>query len=246
MICVIVLTCEYPQALPPHPMHMSLRVGTPTDPLRIAVMISGSGSGMRALFEHADQKKDCCHSTVIVLSDRTDAKGLLIGEEYDILSVGIPLPKGNHDPHLRRLIHEESVHSKLVEYNVEAIILSGYMRILSPNFVSKWEAKILNIHPSLLPKFPGAHAHHDVLSSQETESGCTVHFVDSGMDTGAIIEQSIVPVLPNDTVESLQERVKIVEHKLYPKIIDDFAEGKIRLIDGKIISLEDHVDDLDF
>ena len=116
------------------------------------------------------------------------------------------------------------------------------MRILTPNFVSKWEGKILNIHPSLLPKFPGAHAHQEVLSSQEIESGCTVHFVDSGMDTGAIIEQSTVSVFPDDTVESLQARVKIVEHKLYPKVIDDFSKGKIRLKDGEIISLENHVD----
>ena len=232
--------CEYAQALPPYPMHMSLRVGTPTDPLRLAVMISGGGSGMKALLEHTERKKACCHRTVIVLSDRSEAKGLSIAEDYGIFSLGIPLPKGDHDLISRRLIHEESVHSRLIENNVEAIILSGYMRILTPNFVSKWESKILNIHPSLLPKFPGAHAHQDVLSSQETESGCTVHFVDSGMDTGAIIEQSTVPVFPDDTIESLQERVKIVEHKLYPKVIDDFSKGKIRLINGEIISLEDH------
>ena len=234
--------CEYAQALPPYPMYMSLRVGTPSDPLRLAVMISGNGSGMKALLEHTVHTKACCHSTVIVLSDRSEAKGLSIAEEYGIFSLGIPLPEGNLDPISRRLIHEESVQSKLIENNVEAIILSGYMRILTPNFVSKWEGKILNIHPSLLPKFPGAHAHRDVLSSRETESGCTVHFVDSGMDTGAIIEQSTVPVFPNDTIESLQKRVKIEEHRLYPRIIDDFSEGKIRLINGKIINLEDHVD----
>ena len=234
--------CEYAQALPPYPMYMSLRVGTPSDPLRLAVMISGNGSGMKALLEYTEHKKACCHSTVIVLSDRSEAKGLSIAKEYGILSLDIPLPEGNLDPISRRLIHEESVQSKLIENNVEAIILSGYMRILTPNFVSKWEGKILNIHPSLLPKFPGAHAHQDVLSSQETESGCTVHFVDSGMDTGAIIEQSTVPVFPDDTLESLQKRVKIEEHRLYPRIIDDFSEGKIRLINGKIINLENHVD----
>lgn len=242
MICIIVLICEYAQALPPYPMYMSLRVGTPTDPLRLAVMISGSGSGMKALLEHTEHKKTCCHSTVIVLSDRSEAKGLSIAGEYDIFSLCIPLPKGNFDSISRRLMHEELVQSKLIENHVEAIILSGYMRILTPNFVSKWEGKILNIHPSLLPKFPGAYSHQEVLSSQEKESGCTVHFVDSGMDTGAIIEQSTVPVFPNDTLESLQERVKIVEHKLYPKIIDDFSKGKIRLINGEIISLEDHLD----
>ena len=236
------LMCAYAQAPPPYPMYMSLRVGTPTDPLRLAVMISGSGSGMKALLEYTKKSKTCCHNTVIVLSDRLDAKGLSIAEDYGIFSLGIPLPKGNHDPISRRLIHEESIQSRLIENNVEAIILSGYMRLLTPNFVSKWEGKILNIHPSLLPKFPGAHAHQDVLSSQETESGCTVHFVDSGMDTGVIIEQSIVPVFPDDTIKSLQKRVKIVEHKLYPKVIDDFSKGKVRLKNGEIISLQDRVD----
>ena len=216
-------------------MDMPLRIGTPNDPLRLAVLISGGGSGMKALLHHEKARDKSSHSTVIVLSDRSSVKGLTIAQDLGVFSMEIPLPEGDIDSKSRRLMHEKLVESKLLENDVEAIILSGYMRILTPNFVSRWEGKILNIHPSLLPKFPGAHAHQEVLSSGETKSGCTVHFVDSGMDTGAIIEQSEVPVFPDDTLETLQERVKIEEHKLYPRIIDDFSEGKVRLIDGKII-----------
>lgn len=227
--------CEYNQGLPLYPKYMPLRIGTPNDPLRLAVLISGGGSGMKALLHHEKSLDKSSHSTVIVLSDRSSAKGLTIAQDLGVFSMEIPLPEGDIDPKSRRLMHEQLVESQLLENDVEAIILSGYMRILTPNFVSRWEGKILNIHPSLLPKFPGAHAHQEVLSSGETKSGCTVHFVDSGMDTGAIIEQSEVPVFSDDTLETLQERVKIEEHKLYPRIIDDFSEGKVRLIDGKII-----------
>ena len=227
--------CEYTQGLTPYPMGMPLRIGTPADPLRLAVMISGGGSGMKALFEHVANQDKSCHSTVIVLSDRLGVGGLSIASSFGISSDAVPLPKEIIDSKSRRILHEELIESKLMENDVEAIILSGYMRILTPSFVSRWEGKILNIHPSLLPKFPGAHAHQEVLSSGEKKSGCTVHFVDSGMDTGAIIEQSEVPVFSHDTLETLQERVKIQEHKLYPRIIDDFSQGKVRLIDGKII-----------
>ena len=149
--------------------------------------------------------------------------------------IAIPLPKSTSDPNIKRFKHEKLIQDQLLLHNIEAIILSGYMRLLTPNFVSNWEGRILNIHPSLLPKHPGAHAHQDVLASGDKQSGCTVHFVDSGMDTGAIISQSEVPVFPNDTLETLQERIKVIEHQIYPLVIDDFAEGKIRLIDGQIV-----------
>ena len=226
---------KYAQALNPHPTNMSLRVGTTTEPLRLAVLISGGGSGMEALLHHVEESETSCHITALVLSDRMGARGLTIAENHGVENIAIPLPESTSDPKIRRLKHEKMIEEQLILHNIEAIILSGYMRLLTPNFVSKWEGRILNIHPSLLPKHPGAHAHQDVLSSGDTISGCTVHFVDSGVDTGAIISQSEVPVFPNDTLESLQERVKVVEHQLYPYVIDKFAEGKIRLIDGEII-----------
>ena len=227
--------CEYAQALTPHPTAMPLRVGTPEDPMRLAVLISGSGSGMEALLHHVEESETSCHITALVLSDRLGAKGLLIAENHGIENFAISLPNSIIDLNSKRLKHEELIEEKLSSHNIEAIILSGYMRLLSPNFVSRWEGRILNIHPSLLPKHPGAHAHQDVLSAGDSISGCTVHFVDAGMDTGAIISQSQVPVFPDDSIESLQERVKAVEHQIYPQAIDDFAEGKIRIIDGQII-----------
>ena len=119
------------------------------------------------------------------------------------------------------------IHSRLTELDIEVVILSGYMRILSPWFVERWEGRLLNIHPSLLPKFPGAHAHKDVLDSGENITGCTVHFVDMGVDSGRIIAQREVIVEQGDTIETLSERVKKVEHVLYPEIIDALATGKL-------------------
>ena len=117
----------------------------------------------------------------------------------------------------------------MIENEVELIVLSGYMRILTSDFVKPWAGRILNIHPSLLPDFPGAHAHRDVISAGVKKSGCTVHFVDSGMDTGPIIAQKEVEVLADDDESSLGERIKIEEHKLYPKVIDQLAAGETNL-----------------
>ena len=116
----------------------------------------------------------------------------------------------------------------LEERNIEVVILSGYMRILSPLFIREWKGRLLNIHPSLLPKYPGAHAHRDALADGATITGCTVHFVDEGVDSGYIIAQQEVAVLPGDDEDSLSERVKKVEHILYPAAIDAFAAGKIK------------------
>ena len=106
------------------------------------------------------------------------------------------------------------------------------MRLLSPEFVSRWEGKIINIHPSLLPDFPGAHAHRDVIAAGATKSGCSVHYVDAGMDTGEIIAQYEVAVAPEDTEASLSEKVKQLEHKLYPMVIDAIASGDFSNLPG--------------
>ena len=117
----------------------------------------------------------------------------------------------------------------LEKYNIEAVILSGYMRILSPLFVRAWKGRLLNIHPSLLPRYPGAHAHRDALADGATVSGCTVHLVDEGVDTGQILAQREVPVLPDDDEHTLSERIKAIEHELYPQVIDAFTTGKFNI-----------------
>ncbi len=202
------------------------RIGTPEDPLRLAVFISGSGSGMEVLLKH-QQGSDCNHTTTVVVSDKPDVPGLDKAGALGVTAIVVPLPDIS-DSGERRLIHEREVSEVLLDYGVEAIILSGYMRILTPSFVEPWAGRILNIHPSLLPDFPGAHAHRDAIAAGVSKSGCTVHFVDSGMDTGPIIMQREVEVLPTDNEESLAEKVKKQEHILYPKVIDMFSSGKIK------------------
>ena len=201
------------------------RKGTVEDPLRLAVLISGSGSGMEALIHH-QQNKDCLHVTNVVISDRIDAGGLAKAGALGVTAVAIPLPDIENREEMR-IAHEKEVCEVLEDYGIEVVILSGYMRLLTPSFVKPWAGRILNIHPSLLPDFPGAHAHRDVIAAGASKSGCTVHFVDSGMDTGPIIDQAEVEVDSNDDEDSLAEKVKQLEHVLYPSVIDNLSEGKI-------------------
>ena len=203
------------------------RAASIEDPLRLAVLISGSGSGLAALLKY-QQSQTPLHRTVLVLADSLTAGGLEHGRSSGVKSVGIPLPD-IIDKVERRQSHEELVEAALIESQVECIVLSGYMRILTPNFVRKWKGRLVNIHPSLLPKYPGAHAHRDALADGATVSGCTVHLVDEGVDSGIILAQSEVPVHPNDTESDLQERIKKVEHVLYPKVIDKLATGGFSL-----------------
>ena len=201
------------------------RKGTPEDPLRIGVLISGSGSGMEALLLH-QASTDCLHVTNVVISDREGVAGLRKAQKHDVTSVVVPIPDVE-DKLERRILHEQEINEVLADYGVEVVILSGYMRILTASFVKPWAGRLLNIHPSLLPDFPGAHAHRDAIKAGVSKSGCTVHFVDSGMDTGPIIAQEEVTVLPTDDEDSLADKVKLKEHVLYPAIIDLLASGNI-------------------
>jgi len=193
------------------------------DPLRIAVLISGGGSGLAALLRYQESEART-HRTVLVLSDSEDAAGLEHGRSRGIETHGISLPV-IEDKVQRRLAHEELVHMALVNAEVELVALSGYMRILTPSFVKRWKGRLVNIHPSLLPKYPGAHAHRDALADGATVSGCTVHLVDEGVDSGVILAQREVEVLSSDSVSDLQERIKKVEHVLYPEVLDRLAVG---------------------
>lgn len=194
------------------------------DPLRIAVLISGGGSGLAALLQYQESEARA-HQTVLVLADSQDAGGLEHGRSREIETHGISLPQVE-DKVQRRQSHEELVHDALVKADVELVVLSGYMRILTPSFVRRWKGRLVNIHPSLLPKYPGAHAHRDALADGATVSGCTVHLVDEGVDSGMILAQSEVPILADDTESDLQERIKKVEHVLYPEVLDRLAVGE--------------------
>ena len=197
------------------------RKGSIKKPLRIAVLISGSGSGLLALLNHQQSNKSP-HITKLIISDNVNAGGLRHGEDFGISAVAIPLPDFT-DKDQQRKIHENLIHDKLIDSDIELVVLSGYMRILTPTFVSKWKGRLINIHPSLLPKYPGAHAHRDALADGAKITGCTVHLVDEGVDTGEIIAQEEVEILDGDTIEKLQQRVKKIEHQLYPKVLDIYC-----------------------
>ena len=180
---------------------------------------------MEALLNYQIQN-NTIHQTILVISDRPEAEGLQKAKFLGCKSITVPLPD-IEDKSQRRRLHENAINKILIENEVELIVLSGYMRILTSEYVKPLAGRILNIHPSLLPDFPGAHAHRDVISAGVKKSGCTVHFVDSGMDTGPIIAQKEFEVLADDNESSLGERIKIEEHKLYPKVIDQLAAGEI-------------------
>ena len=184
----------------------------------------------------AQRTRHPLHQTVVVVSNRAEVEGVARAKR---LGVPVEVVEQVHNGHRRsRAEHEEEILNRLEQYDVELIVLSGYMRLLSPTFLAAWQGRVVNIHPSLLPHFPGAHAHRDVLVSGTTVSGCTVHLVDEGMDTGAIIAQCIVPVFAEDDEAALSERVKVEEHRLYPEVLTMVAEGRV-LLKGTEVEVRD-------
>ena len=209
------------------------RVATAGNPLRCAVLISGSGSGMQALVR-AQQQDKLLHATSVVISNRSEAGGIQLAHQ---LGVAVELVLPSKDAENTRVAHEEALMEVLEQYDIEFVVLSGYMRLLSPHFLERWGGRIVNIHPSYLPHFPGAHAHRDVLASGAKLTGCTVHMVDEGMDSGAVLAQETVPVLKGDGETSLSNRVKVEEHRLYPQVLSWVAQGFVTMKSGIV-----HVD----
>lgn len=212
-----------------HP-HLPLRTGSASSPIRCAILISGSGSGMEAMIRHQQTNLECGHQTVLVLSDRPDVMGLERAAHMGVESVCVPLSTLT-DRSERRLQHEQAIQKHLELAEVELVLLSGYMRLVTPFLINNWPGRLLNIHPSLLPAFPGAHAHKDVLAAGVKVSGCTVHYVDEGMDTGTILAQRRVPVFPGDDPGLLAERVKVEEHVLYPMVVDRLVSSPLEKAD---------------
>lgn len=192
---------------------------------RVGVLISGSGSNLQALIDATRNTAMGMFSEIVhVISNKTGVFGLERAAKENISSTVI-----SNKEFPSREKFDEALNAELVRNNVEIVCLAGFMRILTPSFVQKWRGRLLNIHPSLLPKYKGIHAQKDALESGDTESGCTVHFVDENVDTGAIIVQEIVPVIKGDTVESLSERILKVEHIAFPKALRLVASGYVKL-----------------
>ncbi|TKC41255.1 hypothetical protein EI555_014393 [Monodon monoceros] len=196
---------------------------------RVAVLISGTGSNLQALIDSTREPSSSAH-IVVVISNTAAVSGLDKAER-----AGIPTRVINHKLYKNRVAFDTTVDQVLEEFSTDIVCLAGFMRILSGPFVRKWNGKMLNIHPSLLPSFKGSNAHEQVLDAGVTVTGCTVHFVAEDVDAGQIILQEAVPVKRGDTVETLSERVKLAEHKIFPSALQLVASGTVRLGEnGKI------------
>ena len=202
------------------------KLSTPQVPLNIfklAVLVSGRGSNLQAIMDSIDREELDAHLS-IVISNTKDAMALKRAEKHEIKTIFID--PSNYSSSKE---YDKALVLKLKEFSIDLICLAGYMRILGEEIIQTFEKKIINIHPSLLPAFPGMNAQKQAINHGVKFSGCTVHFVDFGVDTGPIILQTVVPVYDNDDEKSLSKRILEQEHYLYPKAIKMIQENKIRL-----------------
>jgi phosphoribosylglycinamide formyltransferase 1 len=196
---------------------------------RVAILISGRGSNMMSLIEAA-QAKDYPAEIALVISNRPNAGGLGRAQ-----AAGIKTHVIDHVQFGNRVAFEARLHQTLLDWNIELICNAGFMRMLTGGFVDRWRDRQLNIHPSLLPAFPGLDTHQRVIDQGVMITGCTVHFVRLEMDSGPIVAQVAVPVMPDDTAERLSARVLEAEHKLYPHALRLVASGAARLVEERIV-----------
>lgn len=188
---------------------------------RIAVFASGSGTNLQAIID-ASLSGAIAARIVVVVSDKPDAQALKRAERAGIATLALPPAKGE-----KRSAYDARLLESLADYSVQWVALAGFMRLLSPVFLAAFPDRVVNIHPSLLPSFPGLHAQQQALDYGVRYSGCTVHFVDHGTDTGPIIAQRIVPVEPDDAPDTLAARILEQEHVLYPWVLDRLALGAV-------------------
>ena len=190
---------------------------------KVGVLISGRGSNMSALIE-ATKSPGYPAEIVGVLSNRAAAPGLLTAQENGIATASLAQSKFPS-----REMFEDTMTQILESWEVDYVCLAGFMRILGEDFVLRWQGRMVNIHPSLLPLYKGLDTHARVLAAGDAEHGCTVHFVTPGLDEGPAILQARVPVLPGDTPETLTARVLVEEHKIYPQALAMLARGEVSL-----------------
>ena len=198
------------------------------EPLKLGVLISGSGSNLQALIDNIEKGK-LKAVILIVISNNPQAFGIARAKKH-----GLPVAVLRHEDFKNREEYDAEVMKILKSNKVDLVVLAGFMRLLTPAFLNSFPQKIINIHPALLPSFPGTHGQKNAFNYGVKFSGCTVHFVDEGVDTGPIIIQSVVPVLQDDTEETLSARILKEEHRIYPQAIQFIAEGKIKFIGRKV------------
>jgi len=202
--------------------------------LNLGILISGRGSNMEYILKSIKQKKIPINPA-IVISNKSDAKGLEIAKKLGVKTEVIESKdfKGSKSEYDKKII--TILEKNGITPRNGLVCLAGFMRIISPEFVQKYKNRIINIHPALLPSFPGLDAQKQAIDYGSKYSGCTVHFVDSGVDTGPIILQAIVKVKKEDTKETLSKRILQKEHQIYPEAVRLFAEKRIKIIGRKII-----------
>jgi len=212
-----------------------MRANTPVK--NIVVLISGSGSNMEAIVEQINAG-NINGQISAVISNRPNVYGLTRAEKYDIPAVCL-----DHKTFDSRESYDEALAQTILQYSPDLVVLAGFMRILTPKFVERFAGKMLNIHPSLLPKYPGLNTHQRAIEAGDKYHGSTVHFVTSELDGGPIIQQSVLEISPNDDEDSLTERVKSLEHKLYPEVIALYCQDRLKMsdlgaqIDNKVVEL---------
>jgi phosphoribosylglycinamide formyltransferase-1 len=198
---------------------------------RVAVLISGRGSNMEALIAAA-REPGCTYEVALVFSNVLDAKGLETARAAGIATAAL-----DHKGHGGRAAFDAKVDAILREHGAEYVALAGYMRLLSEGFVEGWHGRMLNIHPSLLPSFPGLHTHERAIEAGCRLHGCTVHFVTSELDCGPIVAQAAVPVLDDDTPDTLAARVLAEEHRIYPEALAALAAGRLRIEGNRVLGV---------
>src|SRR6185369_1188956 len=196
--------------------------------IRVGVLISGSGTNLQTIIDRsAAGKLDA--EVVCVISNRADAFGLQRAKKHGIAALHL-----DHKSYSGRQEYDTALVKELKSFNVDLVVLAGFMRIVTPVLLEAFPNRVMNIHPALLPAFPGLDAQKQALDYGAKISGCTVHFVDAGTDTGPIILQAAVPVMEDDTVETLSGRIHVEEHRMYPAAIQLFAEGRLTVEGRKV------------
>jgi phosphoribosylglycinamide formyltransferase-1 len=198
--------------------------------VKLGVLVSGRGSNLQAIIDNIE-KGLLPAEIAVVISDQPDAYSLERARKHSIPAVPLSAKgyKGKREEYDALLVKE------LQKHQVELVCLAGFMRIITPTLIKAFPNRIMNIHPALLPAFPGLHVQKAALEHGVKFSGCTVHFVDEGMDTGPIIIQAVVPVLDNDTEDSLSERILTQEHKIYSRAIQLYAEDRLKIAGRRVM-----------
>jgi len=196
----------------------------PSGKCRVVVLISGSGTNLQAFLDAAADT-ECDYTIEAVISNKADAYGLARAR-----NVGVATEVLSHRDFTDRESFDRAMVEVIDAYQPDLVILAGFMRILTPDFVRHYSGRMLNIHPSLLPKYQGLHTHQRVLDAGDSEHGATVHFVTEELDGGPPVLQAVVPIESGDTAETLSQRVQVHEHKMYPLAASWFAQGRLKMV----------------